>query len=769
MKITIPELSLVVLIGVSSGGKSTFARKHFLPTEILSSDFCRALVSDDENNQSVTKQAFEVLQFIASKRLTLGKLTVVDATNVQPEARKPLVELARKFHVLPVALVFNLPEKILLERHKMRVDRNFHERVIFQQSMQLRRSMRNLKAEGFRHIYELKSLEDIENAAIERQKLWNDLRHENGAFDVIGDVHGCYDELRELVGKLGYVVDDNRVSHVDNRKLVFVGDLVDRGEKSPEVLRFVMDNVRNGAAFCVMGNHDAKLLKFLQGRKVQQTHGLAGTIAQLEKETPKFRVEITKFLDDLRSHYVFDNGNLVVAHAGLREEMHGRTSGKVRDFALYGETTGETDEFGLPVRYDWAKDYKGRAVVAYGHTPTPNVEWLNNTICLDTGCVFGGKLTALRYPEREIVSVDARKVYYEPLKPLFVETVENLSAQQQNDETLDVADFVGKKIVETKIAGNVTIREENGIAALETMSRFAANPKWLIYLPPTMSPCETNQTENLLEHPNEAFDYFSKNDVTNLVCEEKYMGSRAVIIVCKDETVAKKRFGIVADEIGICYTRTGRRFFNDAKIERELLQIVQNAATKSNLWDELKTDWLILDCELMPWSAKAQELLRGQYAAVGAASRVSLSKAVEVLTQTANHNIEAETLLNRFRERQGLSEKYIAAYQNYCWQVDSINDLRIAPFHLLASEAETHFDKNHLWHIETLKKLCNADESKVLSAINFKTVDLKDVESKSDAVDWWLEMTQKGGEGMVVKPLDFIARGKRGVIQPAVK
>ncbi|HEV8169481.1 MAG TPA: AAA family ATPase, partial [Pyrinomonadaceae bacterium] len=154
MTITIPELSLVVLIGPSGCGKSTFARKHFKPTEVLSSDFCRALVSDDENNQAATKDAFEVLHYIAAKRLAAGKLTVVDATNVQPEARKPLVQLARDYHVLPVALVLNLPDRICEDRNRGRSDRNFGPHVIRQQSQQLRRSIRNLKREGFRHIHE---------------------------------------------------------------------------------------------------------------------------------------------------------------------------------------------------------------------------------------------------------------------------------------------------------------------------------------------------------------------------------------------------------------------------------------------------------------------------------------------------------------------------------------------------------------------------------------------------------------------------------------
>ena len=205
MNISIPKLSLVVLIGPSGSGKSTFARKHFLPTEVLSSDACRAMVSDDENNQAVTNDAFEVLHFIAAKRLALGRLTVIDATNVQPEARAPLVALARKYHCLPVA--------DRAESARARSARSgtgpgrtatFGPHVIRQQRSQLRRSLRGLQREGFRHVFVLESAEEVEAAVVERVPLWNDRPHEHGPFDIIGDVHGCCDELEQLLERLGY-------------------------------------------------------------------------------------------------------------------------------------------------------------------------------------------------------------------------------------------------------------------------------------------------------------------------------------------------------------------------------------------------------------------------------------------------------------------------------------------------------------------------------------------------------------------------------------
>src|SRR5580692_2201012 len=204
MRISIPNLSLVVLVGPSGSGKSTFARKHFLPTEVLSSDACRAMVSDEENNQAVTNDAFEVLHFIAAKRLALGRLTVIDATNVQPEARRPLVALARQYHCLPVAVVLNLPEKLCQERNRLRDERDFGPHVVRQQQSQLRRSLRGLAKEGFRHIFVLETPEEVEAATVERVPLYNDKRTDHGPFDIIGDVHGCADELEQLLERLGY-------------------------------------------------------------------------------------------------------------------------------------------------------------------------------------------------------------------------------------------------------------------------------------------------------------------------------------------------------------------------------------------------------------------------------------------------------------------------------------------------------------------------------------------------------------------------------------
>ncbi|MEI6408862.1 MAG: polynucleotide kinase-phosphatase [Bacteroidota bacterium] len=780
MEINIPALSLVALVGISGSGKSSFAKKHFKRTEILSSDECRVLVSDDENNQSATGDAFELLYYMAGKRLKNGLLTVVDATNIQKESRKGLIELSRAYHCLPVAIVLDLPEEICAERNASRPDRSFGEHVIRQQRQQLKKSIRGLKEEGFRHIAVLKSVEEIESVTgIVREKLYCDKKDETGPFDIIGDVHGCFDELVELLQMLGYSVQHVDVTETNfgfevippaNRKAIFLGDLVDRGPNSPGVLRLVMSMVNAGTAYCVPGNHDLKLQKYLNGKEVQLRHGLEMTVAQLASESVPFKLKVEKFLYSLTSHYVFDNGKLVVAHAGLTENMQGRGSAAVRQFCQFGETTGEIDEFGLPIRYNWAKEYRGKAKVVYGHTPVPEAEWLNKTIDIDTGCVFGGKLTALRYPEEKLVSVPAKEVYYEPIRPLnYAETQQKLNAQQVDDDLLDMEDVIGKRIIQTRLRHNITIREESSIAALEVMSRFAVNPKWLIYLPPTMSPCATSELPEYLEHPAQALNYYKKRGVAQVVCEEKHMGSRAVLIVCKDEAAAVHRFGVEGEGLGVCYTRTGRNFFNDAALETAFLQRVNACLSKANFWEKLNTDWVCLDSELMPWSAKAQALLKDQYAAVGAAAGAALPEVENALKQAYDRGIQdALPVLEKYAQKNAAISKYVHAYRNYCWPVHNIDDYKLAPFHILATEGQVHVDKTHAWHIEHIAEICRFEPA-LFRATPYKIVTLQDADSYNDAVHWWMELTQKGGEGMVVKPFDFIVHDSEGLLQPAVK
>jgi protein phosphatase len=758
-EIVIPELALVVLAGVSGSGKSHFARRHFAPTQVVSSDRCRAMVSDDENDQSATEDAFTLLNHIVATRLRRGLLTVVDATNVQERSRQSLVRLAKDHDVLAVVIVLDVPESVANERNAARTDRSLPDHVVPRQRRELKRGLGRLGRE-FKRSYVLR--DEIDDAVIRYERAWPDRRELTGPFDLIGDVHGCRVELEELLAELGYALERDAqgravgAAHPLGRTAVFLGDLVDRGPDTPGVLRLAMGMVAAGTALCVPGNHENKLVRALRGNRVSARHGLAASLEQLAAESEEFRAEALEFMDGLVSHLVLDGGRLVVAHAGLKEAYQGRASGRVRSFALYGETTGETDEYGLPVRYPWANDYRGDAMVVYGHTPVPEPEWVNRTLCVDTGCVFGGRLTALRYPERELVSVPAHQVWYEPARPL--------ADAPREPGVLRHDDLTG--VVETRLMGRVSVRPENAEPALEVMSRFAIDPRWLVHLPPTMAPADTSALEGYLEHPAEAFAAYRKQGVTRVVCEEKHMGSRAIVVITRDAGVAAKRFGVEDGTTGAVYTRTGRAFFPEPGRTEEFLSRVRAAA--GFVFDELDTGWLVLDCELMPWSAKAVDLVRDQYASTGAAARAALPMASDVLARAAGRGLDVDALRDRVRRRSGNASLFRDAYARYCWPTDGLKGLRLAPFQVLAGEKHAHATRDHLWHLRIADRLAEADE--LFAPTRSRVVDLSGDEAP--AVAWWEELTSGGGEGMVVKPVDPVTEPdgeRRRLVQPGLK
>ncbi|MFD1735342.1 bis(5'-nucleosyl)-tetraphosphatase PrpE [Bacillus salitolerans] len=234
--------------------------------------------------------------------------------------------------------------------------------------------------------------------------------------DIIGDIHGCYEEFVQLTEKLGYEWRNGIPIHPSNRKLAFVGDLTDRGPNSLQVIETVFRLVvEQEIAFYSPGNHCNKLYRFFLGRKVQVTHGLETTVAEYEALSTKDQKMIKKHFIELYEkaplYQIVDHHKLVIAHAGIREDYIGRFDKKVQTFVLYGDITGATHPDGRPIRRDWAQHYNGKAWIVYGHTPVREPRIVNRTINIDTGAVFGGKLTALQYPEMETVSVPSSMPY----------------------------------------------------------------------------------------------------------------------------------------------------------------------------------------------------------------------------------------------------------------------------------------------------------------------------------------------------------------------
>ena len=767
LTIGIPEFCLLLLVGPSGAGKTTFARRHFQPTEILSADAYRGIVSDDPDSIAATADAFAVIHDVAARRLRRRLLTVIDATNLNPAYRKVLVEIARQCYAPAIAVILDVSERTCNERNRTRADRR-HRQVIRRHVEQARGVLKTARREGFAHVHKIPEAQ-LDAVAFDRQRLWTDRRDERGPFDIVGDVHGCLDELLALVtGPLGYMVAEVTrpsgrrgfaISHPEGRRLVSLGDLADRGPDSPGVLAFWMDACADGAALAVKGNHDQKLLRHLRGGEVSRAHGFDRTVAQLADAGEKALAEYRAFIDGLTSHLVLDGGALAVAHAGVKAEMQAKAGRLVSDFCLYGETSGELDEFGLPVRHDWAAGYAGKAAVVYGHTPVPEAQWVGNTICIDTGCVFGGKLAALRWPERETVSAPATRVYYEPVRPMMLPPSAQLPSVQsplsqsplsQSPSRLpDAAALTGTAMIETRYGRQVSVQPEQAAAAFEILARFAADPRWLIHVPPTTATVEASAAEGWLERPEEAFRHYRAAGLAKVCVQEKHMGSRAVAIACRDADVARQRFGD-GTRLGAVLSKGGRPYFDDPADEAFLVDAIRAAMDGAAMWDELGTGWVALDGEALPWNAKAGSLIRDTFAATASAGVEAARAAANAYGAAAARGSELAAALATQASAQGAAvAAFRRAYGVFVVPYGGIDDLRFAPFHVLASEAGVHAGESHRWHMEIAERL--ALKSNVIVPTEWREVTLADTAQCEATALWWDEMTAAGREGFVVK------------------
>lgn len=406
-------------------------------------------------------------------------------------------------------------------------------------------------------------------------------------FDLVGDVHGCDDELVALLGTLGHPLDPRR-SHPHGRRLVFVGDLVDRGPATPAVLRRVMTLVAAGRALCVAGNHDVRLAEALRGIAVEPGHGLEESLAQLAAEPESFRTEAAAFIESLPGHLVLDDGRLVVAHAGLDRRFHGQATAEARDRAIHGAYTGTFDERPMPVRDDWAARHDGSVAVVQGHTPVAEAEWFNETICIDTACVYGGRLTALAWPERRLVSVPAIRPWARSargaLPPRAV-------ARRAVREPAPLLPSAGDAVARLRgAAARLLERGAPGAAVAAPRSAY------VVYLPPTMSACDPSREGRALEHPLVAMAQYAAEGLRSVVCQEKHAGVRAVAVVCRDAAAARRRFGVDDSSAGAVHSRFGRAVLAPDR-EGALLAGLRVAAERSGTWERLETDWLCLDGE----------------------------------------------------------------------------------------------------------------------------------------------------------------------------
>lgn len=785
-EVRMPHAGIVVLVGPSGSGKTTLLRRliaegTLLSTEAVSSDQFRMLIGDDEyvdwrnrprseadviyaEYQQVSAKAFEALESLVGMRCRLNKLTWIDATHLYPEDRQRLVGLARKAHVPVIAVVLDIPEQELLARDAGREHPRGRQRVK-QQVQQFKRTQRGVPEDGFDAVYVLKQPDDI---AFVRGE--NPLMIDMGqGIDIIGDIHGCYDEMLELIEKLGYENrdGDGLFRHPEGRKLVSVGDVTSRGPKSLPSLMFWHKHCAAGLAYMVDSNHGWKIARYLDGRNVTLGHGDERVEQELrrfeeergEEDARQFKDALKHFLHAAPSHLVFTRNGIrqvVVAHAGIRDHFIGKQSARIQDYCRYGDVEG-TDAAGRPMRKDWYVDHKSGECIVWGHDPRPYPTIVNDTVNIDQGVVFGGMLTAWRMPERQAVSVPARQDYAgDPDSPLRRWERRRFAAPNLRKFTEGFAVQTGSRM-------NVSIHGEQARAAIDTFSHFTVPLEELVYMPPTMSPPPGScSVDGYLEHPRDAFQYYRAQGVTRMVAEKKHMGSRAVLLLFRDEAAGLQWVG--RPMLGNIVTRSGRSFF-DPETEREVLSRLHADLRENGYFERHSTEFVLLDAEIVPWNLKARELISSQYAHVAEAAMMDRDVLLDQLGNALAAGRHVEDWLQeteRKRENAGL---FRDVFQKYCWDVKGLNDIAIAPFHVLAHSTGTFWDKSHEWHMEQGREL--AGMSSLIGETEYRVI--TNEAEEAEAVRWWEEMTAEGHEGIVVKPDRFSAWNGDKMIQPAIK
>lgn len=743
----IPDFCLVLMIGPSASGKSTVARRLFESTEILSSDHYRAIASNDTQDQSATPDAFELLHHAARIRLRRRLLTVIDATNLDPTHRAALAQIARDHDCPTIAVNLEISLAECLRRNEARQTGSIPPQAIRRQAQSSRQAARQLKRERHRTVFTLTEPSHCDQLNLVRSPGRFDRRDLAGPFDFIGDVHGCHEELRTLLFRLGYSQADVPV-HPEGRIAVFVGDLVDRGPGSLEVLQTVIGMVKAQSALAVKGNHDDKFMRYLRGRDVTINHGLERTISQTAHLDAAERKAIADFINELPVHYMLDQGRVAVAHAGITPEYQNRNSGRITQFCMYGPTNAGSDADTDPDRVDWTRDYRHTVKVIYGHTANAFAAWSNNTVNLDTGCVYGGALTALSYPEDVFTTVPALRQHYPNSRPLEPPPGHRIEAPRP----LESRDVTGRLTVHTETLGEVHVDPEHAAAALEHVSRFAVDPRWLVYVPPTVSPTRTSSRPDLLEHTDDAVEYYLENRISEIILQEKHMGSRGVLIVARDEHSVADAFHLQPASAGAAYTRTGRPFFRSPSLETSVLDRSRQAIETAGLWEQLETDFLVLDCEIMPWSLKGQDLITSIYAPTGHAANTTLALAHERLQQALARGIDTSQLIQSVTERRSEVDLFREAYARYCRPVHHVRDVSIAPFQLLASRGQNLARRDHRWHMATADAIAHSAPD-LFRPTRHLVLRTDQPDAKDQAEQFFFELTASGLEGLVIKPL----------------
>lgn len=781
MKINIPNGAIVLLIGPSNSGKSTLlkslvASQQILKSEIISSDDYRLLVADSdfidfsnvakedeelifEKYQRVTEEAFNALHTIVNARAKLNKISFIDATNLRSFDREKYFTIAKQHHVPVVAIVLNTLKEQLIARDAQR-DNPRGEKRVLQQLKTFKYELKSLKREAFTQIYTLKE-EEVE---IIRTSNPLYLNIDNG-FDIIGDIHGCYDEMLQLLKTLGYEQQNDLYIHPAGRRLISVGDIMSRGPKSIATMQFWLKQTEANLSFMTDSNHGWKIARWLRGQQVTLNHGdelveqefIAYEQSHSAEETTDLKKRFAHMLLNAPSHYILtqnDRTKAIVTHAGIKDHYISKQSKVISDFCRYGDIQ-QTDRLSKPIRGDWFINHKTSELIIWGHDVKVQPFKANRTINIDQGVVFGGELTALQFPELKFKSIKAFNNY--------VGMKENpiLEAKEKRFNPPNVAQFIDGFTVHTLNDDQITIAKENVLAAMDTFSHTTLPLEQIVYIPPTMSPTpQTSSLDDYLEHPTEAFNYYKKNGVKKMIAEKKHMGSRAVIFIAKNNAVAKKM--INSDSLGYIATRNGRPFFEQVQ-QQQMVNKIHEELLAKNYFEQFNTEFVLMDAEILPWNLKAHRLIDQQYETVAENALMDRHKIIEKLQLT--NDIDVTNWLEEYTTKYKNAACFDAVFKNYCWATHELSGIQIAPFHILAHSSSTNFHETHSWHMKMNEFL--AENSSLFIATEYRLIDSE--KDELEVIEWWKEMTDIGHEGIIIKPLHYETYYKGKLLQPAIK
>lgn len=789
---------IIVLCGPSSAGKTTFTNKFFPHVKALRSEEFRILLQDTNEKKTVPSQvehdtdyerldrvnytdygevsegAFSLMKEALKLRAKKNKLTVIDATNLLPSDIFSYITIAKEQHV-PISLAFfKLPLETILEQNQKREQPESEIRIRKQYSS-LKRiirkfdSERKLKKYNVHKAHYINSLEELEVEVLENPFV---IPLEQG-LDVLGDGHGLLESRLQLFEKLGYVrSEDGLYRHPNNRKFVYLNDEASRGSlpvesekygKYPSIAMMVSmkRHVEEGLAYAVDSNHNFKIWQWLKGKQVQMQNGNETVVEEFEafeqeygeEKTSALKEELGLFLQSLPSHLIVEDRGVqraVIVHGGIKDEYIGKDTLPIRDYCRFGDRK----------KREWKKEHRNKMLIVWGHEVHLASFEDNNTLNIDSGGYCGHFLTALRYPEMELVQ--------EKVMKSFVPDEENPILQQQKKRfnppsyTKFLEDFEV-----TTAHGKVFASKKYTKEALEFASTRMDRMEHAFYIPPTMSPTPTtSELADFLEHPKEAFEYYREKGVSHVVCQKKHMGSRAYITLYKTEEVAKEYTNIKT--LGKILSRNSAPFFKKDVEEKVVKQLHEDLQP---YFEKNQTDFILLDCEIMPWNLKSAGLIRAQY---GLTSNVAIHTRelhIQRLQEfQENRNVLVTEELQDAEKKLDNAKRFHKAFTYYCWDSDvhKLEGIQIAPFHVLAFSKGANFNKTNEWHMKQAQELSTL--SSLIVPTEYKLIDLDKEEEVEEATNWWLEMTKQGHEGMVMKPLDFLSYDENEeLIQPAIK